>query len=101
MVDTPDAFIQTRVQHNKDTYIIKIRGVLVDILLEPPKDIYNTYVTTYHKGVKKNIFTVTEWHIWNNDDKYDVIPEVQEEPWIRGIWIKYLRPMRYQQDHQE
>ena len=36
VVDIPDAFIQTRVQQNKYMAIIKIRGILVDILLEPP-----------------------------------------------------------------
>ena len=55
MVDIPNEFIQTRVQHKKYIAIIKIRGVLVDTLLENFPYIYEPYVTTYCKGVKQLI----------------------------------------------
>ena len=42
-----------RVQNKKDTTIINIRGVLVDIILEIAPDIYDPYVTTDRKGVKQ------------------------------------------------
>ena len=53
VIDTPDTFIQTRIQHKKDMVIIKTRGVMVEILLETAPDIYDPYVTTYCKGVKQ------------------------------------------------
>ena len=53
MVETPNTFIQTRVQHKKDMSIINIIGVLVHILLVIAPDIYDPYVTTDFKGVKQ------------------------------------------------
>ena len=55
VVDIPNALIHTRVQKNKDMDIIKIRGVLVDILLEIVPEFYDPYVTTDNKGVKKQV----------------------------------------------
>jgi hypothetical protein len=34
VVDIPNAFVQTRVENKKDMAFIKIRGILVDILVE-------------------------------------------------------------------
>ena len=48
-----NASIHTCAQHNKDMDIIKIIGVLVDILLEIVPNIYEACVTTYIKGVKQ------------------------------------------------
>ena len=53
ILDIPNAFIQTRVEDEKDMVIIKIRGVLVDILLEIAPDVYGPYVTEDKKGVKQ------------------------------------------------
>ena len=53
VVDIPNALIHMHFQQKKDMAIINIRGILVDILLEITSDIYDTYVTTYCKGVKK------------------------------------------------
>ena len=53
MVDIPNAFIQTRVQHQMDMNVINIRRLLVYILLEIAPDIYDTSVTTYRKGIKQ------------------------------------------------
>ena len=52
MIDNPNAFIQTRVEDEKDMAIIKIRGVLVDILVKLAPDVYREFVTTDKKGVK-------------------------------------------------
>lgn len=53
VVDIPNAFIQTRVENDKDKVIIRLRGVLVEILLEIAPEVYKPYVTTDKKGVKQ------------------------------------------------
>ena len=53
MIDIPNAFIQTRVEDEKDMAIIKIRGILVDILVDLATDVYREFVTTDKKGVKE------------------------------------------------
>jgi hypothetical protein len=45
VVDIPNAFIQTRIEDEKDMAIIKIRGILVDMLLDVASDTYTSYVT--------------------------------------------------------
>jgi hypothetical protein len=39
----------------KDMAIIKIRGILVDMLIDIAPDVYSPYVTTDRKGVKQVI----------------------------------------------
>ena len=73
MVDTPDVFIQMRVQHKKYMAIIKIGGVLLDIILENFQDIYDPYVTTDRNGGKATSFTLPEYHIRINDGKSSVL----------------------------
>ena len=46
MINIPNTFIQTLVEHEKDIAFIKICGVLVDILVKIAPDVYNSYVTT-------------------------------------------------------
>jgi hypothetical protein len=53
VIDIPNAFIQTRVEDEGDMAIIKICGVLVDILVKIAPDIYKSYVTTDKKGTKQ------------------------------------------------
>ena len=53
------------------------------------------------QGGEATSCTVPECHTRNNDGDYYVLTEIQEEPWSRGIWIKSLRPLRYQQDNRE
>jgi hypothetical protein len=53
VIDIPNAFIQTRVEDEGDMAIIKIRGVLVDILVKIAPDVYKSYVTTDKKGTKQ------------------------------------------------
>jgi hypothetical protein len=53
VVDIPNAFIRTRVENEKDMAFIKIRGVLVDILVETAPDVYKHLVSRNKKGVKQ------------------------------------------------
>jgi hypothetical protein len=51
VVDIPNAFVQTRVENEKA--FIKIRGILVDILLEISPEAYKSYVSQDKKGNKQ------------------------------------------------
>jgi hypothetical protein len=53
VIDIPNAFIQTRIEDAKDMVFIKIRGVLVDMLVDIAPDVYEPYVTTDKKGTKQ------------------------------------------------
>jgi hypothetical protein len=53
VVDIPNAFVQTRVDNEKDMAYIKIRGFLVDILVEIAPDVHNPYVSRDKKGMKQ------------------------------------------------
>jgi hypothetical protein len=53
VVDIPNAFVQTRVENKKDMAFIKIRGVLVDILVEIAPDVYKSYVSRNKKWMKQ------------------------------------------------
>jgi hypothetical protein len=55
VIDIPNAFIQTRIEDEKDMVFIKLRGVLVDILEEIAPEVYKAYVTKDKKGVKQLI----------------------------------------------
>ena len=50
MIDIPNAFVQTRVEEEKDMAIIKLRGVLVVILVALAPDVYKSYTSTDKKG---------------------------------------------------
>jgi hypothetical protein len=52
-VGIPNAFVQTRAENEKDMVFIKIRGILVDILVEIAPDVYKSYVSKDEKGVKQ------------------------------------------------
>jgi hypothetical protein len=52
-VDIPNTFAQTRVENEKDMAFIKIRGILVDILVEIAPDLYKSYVLKDKKGTKQ------------------------------------------------
>ena len=49
----PNAFIQTRVEDEKDMAFIKLRGVLVDILVAIAPGVYESYVSKDKKGTKQ------------------------------------------------
>jgi hypothetical protein len=53
VVDIPNACVQTRVENEKDMAFIKIRGFLVDILVEIAPDVYKPYVSRDKKGMKQ------------------------------------------------
>lgn len=53
IIDIPNAFIQTRIENEKDMAFIKIRGVLVDILIDIAPEVYAKYAMTDKKGVKQ------------------------------------------------
>ena len=53
IVDIPNAFIQTKIEDEKDMAYIKIRGVLVDILVDIAPSVYTEYVTKDNKGNKQ------------------------------------------------
>jgi hypothetical protein len=49
-VDIPNTSVQTRVENEKDMAFIKIRGILVDILVEIAPEAYKSYLSQYKKG---------------------------------------------------
>jgi hypothetical protein len=55
VVDIQNTFIQTRIEDEKDMAIIKIRGILLDMLLDLAPDAYTPYETVDKKGVKQLI----------------------------------------------
>jgi hypothetical protein len=48
-----NASVQTRVENEKDMAFIKIRGILVDILVEIFPNVYKPYVSKDKKGMKQ------------------------------------------------
>jgi hypothetical protein len=50
VVDIPNAFVQTRVENEKDIDFIKIRGILVDIMVEISPEAYKSYLSKDKKG---------------------------------------------------
>ena len=54
-IDIPNAFIQTRIDNEKDMAIIKTHGVFVDIILDIAPGVYEPYITTYSKVIKQLI----------------------------------------------
>jgi hypothetical protein len=53
IIDVPNAFIQTVVEDKSKQVIIRIRGMLVDILVKIAPEIYGPFVTTNRKGNKQ------------------------------------------------
>jgi hypothetical protein len=53
VIDILNAFIQTRIKNEEGMAIMKIHGVLVDMLLDIALDVYKPYVTTDKKGTKQ------------------------------------------------
>jgi hypothetical protein len=52
VVDIPNAFVQTAIEDEKDMAIIRLRGDLVDILVDIAPEVYRQFVTTDKKGTK-------------------------------------------------
>ena len=74
VIDTPNAFIQTQVEDEKDMAFIKICGVLVDILVEIAPDVYKSHVTTKKKGCETDAGTVPERVVWHDGSKTSILP---------------------------
>jgi hypothetical protein len=53
VVDILNAFIHTRVENERDMAFIKIRGILVDILVEIAPYVYKSYAWKDKKGSKQ------------------------------------------------
>lgn len=53
VIDVPNAFIQTKVEDKKKRVIIRIRGMLVDMLTKIAPEVYEPYVTTDKRGIKQ------------------------------------------------
>ena len=53
MIDIPNAFVQMHVKDEADMAFFKIRGVLVDILLNIALDVYKDYIYYDKRGVKQ------------------------------------------------
>ena len=53
VIDIPNAFIQTTVQDEKDKVVIRIRGLVVDMLVKIAPDTYLPFVTEDKKGNKQ------------------------------------------------
>ena len=50
VIDVPNAFIQNKVENEKDIFTIRVRGDLVQALLEIAPKVYKPYVTKDNKG---------------------------------------------------
>ena len=55
VIDIPNDFIQTQIDHKKDMAIINIRRIWVDMLLDISPDVYGLFVNTDRKGIKQLI----------------------------------------------
>jgi hypothetical protein len=57
VIDIPNAFIQTRIEDEKDMTFIKLHGMLVDILTDIAPDVYKPYVAKD----KKDVHYTVQW----------------------------------------
>ena len=55
VVDIPNAFIQTKIEDEADMAIIKLRGILVDMLLDIAPKVYQPFFITDKSGTKQLI----------------------------------------------
>jgi hypothetical protein len=72
VVDIPNAFIQTRITNEDDMAILRIRGELVDILVEIAPKIYKPYVNVNHKG-ENSYCSMSECHLWNHGGFHSIL----------------------------
>jgi hypothetical protein len=69
VVDIPNVFVQTRVENENDMAFIKIRGILVDILVEIAPYVYKPYVSKENNGDESVAVTMPERPVWHNGCK--------------------------------
>jgi hypothetical protein len=80
VIDIPNAFIQMRMEDEGDMAIIKIRGVLVEILVQIAPDVCKSYVTSEKKGTKQLLAgTVPEGGGGDNGCKPTVLSQIHQE----------------------
>jgi hypothetical protein len=79
IVDIPNAFVQTHMENKKDMAFIKIRGILVDILVEIAPEAYKSYVSQDKKGHKQLLVQCQNAPVRDNGCKPTVLSEVREE----------------------
>ena len=53
MLDIPNAFIQTVVKQDKDKAIVRIRGLVADMLVEIAPEVYTKYIVKDKRGNSK------------------------------------------------
>jgi len=54
-IDIPNACVQTRIEREQDMVVMKLRGVLVDMLVDTAPETYSECVTVGKNGVKQLI----------------------------------------------
>jgi hypothetical protein len=55
IINIPNALMRIQVEDKEDMVIIKICGVLVDILVQIAPDVYKSYIMTDKKGMKQSL----------------------------------------------
>jgi hypothetical protein len=92
MADIPKTFIQTRVEHEEDKAIIRVRGYLVDVLCKINPN-YKKFVTVKKKGEKQLL--LAECNLWHNDCKLAFLQQVRQDFEMEQIQTKPLQSMHY------
>jgi hypothetical protein len=86
-VDIPNAFIQTDYPVEDERVIMKIRGPLVDMLVELDPETYREYVVFEGKS-----------HLWNAPKFFAVLQEIAQGPSRNRIRYQPIRSMCCQSD---
>jgi len=91
VVDIPNAFVQTVVDEDdaKHRVIVRIRGLLVDILVPIAPDVYGMYVTTNKSGESVDC-RVPQRRLWYDGGSTTVLQEVCEEPYQARFQAQFL-----------
>jgi hypothetical protein len=94
IIDISNAFIQMRVEDEEDMAIIKIHGVLMDILFQIASDVYKSYIMTDKKGMKQLLVkcqNVPYGAMVANLLHYHKLTKSLNKCWIRNQPIGFLR----------
>jgi hypothetical protein len=79
VVDIPNTFVQTRVENEKDMAFIKIRGILVEILVEIAPDVYKSYISKDKERDETVAGAIPERPVWYDGCNSDILSEVFQE----------------------
>ncbi len=91
VIDIPNAFIQTRIEDEADMAIIKIRGFLVDMLVEIAPEVYKSYYG--QKGGQATGRSMSERHLRNHGSKPTILPQVQQELDRHRVQVQPVRSL--------